>query len=126
MAAAEEGEGGEGVCPIDFVTATNTLGSCLLVMEAGGSSALESAGGGEGVGGLAGEPLHALALGNVRILRRMLDLREGLRGVDVIGVGGVGDRGAFEPMRGVGARVVGVGTALGREGVDVFGRIGGG
>jgi dihydroorotate dehydrogenase (fumarate) len=46
-----------------------------------------------------------------------------LRDVDVIGVGGVSDRAGFERMSAVGAGVVGVGTASGREGVDVFGKI---
>jgi dihydroorotate dehydrogenase (fumarate) len=53
----------------------------------------------------------------------MLDREERLRGVEVIGMGGVSDRAGFERMRDVGAKVVGVGTALGREGVEVFGKI---
>lgn len=117
VSAAQEG----GTCPIDFVTATNTLGSCLLLQE-DFAPALGSLSG-EGIGGMAGPPLHALALGNVRTLRRMLDEVEVLREVEIIGVGGVGDAAGFERMRGVGAKVVAVGTALGREGVDVFGRI---
>lgn len=67
--------------------------------------------------------MHPLALGNVKTIRGMIDREERLRGVEVIGVGGVSDRAGFERMRGVGAKVVGVGTALGREGVDVFGKI---
>ena len=38
-------------------------------------------------------------------------------------MGGVSVRAGFERMRAVGAKVVGVGTALGREGVDVFVKI---
>lgn len=119
----------ETKCEVDFVTATNTLGSCLVLSNSDendtdwSSPALNSASG-LGIGGLAGAPLHPLALGNVKTIRGMLDCEEKLRGkVDVIGVGGVGDRDGFERMRSVGAKVVGVGTALGREGVSVFGKI---
>lgn len=105
-------------CDVDFVTATNTLGSSLVLAD-GGDPAINSASG-LGIGGMAGAPLHPLALGNVKTIRGMLDREERLRGVEIIGVGGVGDRAGFERMRAVGAKVVGVGTGLGREGVDVF------
>lgn len=109
-----------GGCPVDFITATNTLGSSLVL--AGGTPALNSASG-QGIGGMAGSALHPLALGNVKTIRGMLDAREELKCIDVIGVGGVGDRDGWARMRAVGAKVVGVGTALGREGVEVFSRI---
>lgn len=109
-------------CPIDFLTATNTLGSSLVLQDQGGGPALNSASG-AGIGGMAGAPLHPLALGNVKTLRSMLDQHERLRAIDIIGVGGVSDRAGFDRMRHVGAKVVGVGTALGREGVDVFQKI---
>lgn len=108
-------------CEVDFITATNTLGSSLVLAD-GGDPAINSASG-LGIGGMAGAPLHPLALGNVKTIRGMLDGYENLKGVEVIGVGGVSDRGGFERMRAVGAKVVGVGTALGREGVEVFGKI---
>jgi dihydroorotate dehydrogenase (fumarate) len=107
--------------PISFITATNTLGSCLLlddVLAPALNSADEL-----GIGGLAGTPLHPLALGNVRLLRRMLDSEERLRGIVVIGIGGVSDKAGFNRMKSVGAEIVGVGTALGRKGVEVFGQI---
>ncbi|KAM0723005.1 hypothetical protein Q7P37_001203 [Cladosporium fusiforme] len=112
----------ETQCPIDFITATNTLGSSLLLSDdhgADGNPAINSPSG-LGIGGMAGAPLHPLALGNVKTLRFMLDQHEELKGIDIIGVGGVSDRAGFERMRAVGAKVVGVGTALGRDGVDVF------
>lgn len=121
----------ETKCEVDFVTATNTLGSCLVLADSNGSGddgsswsspAINSASG-LGVGGMAGAPLHPLALGNVKTITGMLDGEEKLRGVDVIGVGGVSDRAGFDRMRTVGAKVVGVGTALGREGTSVFGKI---
>ena len=107
--------------PVDFITGTNTLGSCLL-LDPSGDPALASASG-EGIGGLAGAPLHPLALGNIKTIRALLDKHEILKDIDIIGIGGVGDRAGFDRMRRVGAKVVGVGTALGREGVEVFGRI---
>ena len=109
-------------CPVDFITATNTLGSSLILGDLDGNPAINSASG-AGVGGMAGSPLHPLALGNVKMIRGMLDHHEKLRSIDIVGIGGVGDRAGFDRMRAVGAKVVGVGTALGREGVDVFGKI---
>ena len=110
------------MCPVDFITATNTLGSCLVVANNDGSPALKSSSG-QGIGGMAGAPLHPLSLGNVKTIREMLDQHEPLNGIDIIGVGGVSDQAGFKRMKAVGANVVGVGTALGREGVDVFGKI---
>ena len=115
-------------CPVAFVTATNTLGSALLVSPREGAQGyartLESAAG-TGVGGLAGAPLHPLALGNVLTIRAMLDQHTELRPIQVIGVGGVEDVEGYKRMRAVGAAAVGVGTALGRKGVQVFEDIGG-
>ncbi|SMR45005.1 unnamed protein product [Zymoseptoria tritici ST99CH_3D1] len=115
-------ESSSPTCPIDFITATNTLGSSLLLGDIDGTPVLSSASG-AGIGGMAGTPLHPLALGNVRTIRTMLDQHEELRTIDVIGVGGVGDLAGYMRMRSVGAAVVAVGTALGREGVAVFGKI---
>ncbi|KAF4309079.1 Dihydroorotate dehydrogenase class 1/ 2 [Botryosphaeria dothidea] len=110
--------------PVAFVSAVNTLAPSLVVREGGGGleAALGSASG-LGVGGMAGAPLHALALGNVLSLREALAAEEGLRGILLIGIGGVEDAEGWRRMRSVGAGAVGVGTALGRFGVDVFERI---
>lgn len=114
--------GSNRVSSIDFITATNTLGSCLVLKTSDGTPALNSANG-AGIGGMAGAPLHPLSLGNVRTIRSMLDEHEQLRGIEIIGVGGVSDRESFDRMRSAGAAVVGVGTALGREGLHVFDKI---
>jgi dihydroorotate dehydrogenase (fumarate) len=115
---------------ISFVTATNTLGSALH-LSSPPSLAVDkpptyqptlSSAAGTGIGGLAGEAIHYLSLGNVDTLRRGLDA-VGLQDVVVIGVGGVGDTEGMRRMLSVGAGAVGVGTALGREGVDVFAKI---
>ena len=112
---------GNGTCTVDFITATNTLGSCLVLGNEG-RPLLPSAAG-TGIGGLAGEPLHPLALGNVATLRQLLDEHPELRHIDIIGVGGVSDAAGLARMQAVGAKVVAVGTALGREGLPVFAKI---
>jgi dihydroorotate dehydrogenase (fumarate) len=103
--------------PIAFVTATNTLG-CSLVLD-GELPALSSADG-LGIGGMAGSALHPIALGNVKLLRGLLDANKSLEQIQVIGIGGVSDSHGFRRMKRVGASAVGVGTALGRKGVAVF------
>lgn len=108
-------------CPISFITATNTLGSSLVLSESR-TPALNSSTG-AGIGGLAGSALHPLALGNVATIRRMLDAHESLQKIEIIGVGGVHDSAGYKRMKTVGAAAVAVGTALGTQGLMVFERI---
>ena len=110
-------------CPISFITATNTLGSCL-VLDHDDRPALRSVTG-EGIGGMAGDTLHPLALGNVKTIRGLLDqsVHEDVRSISIIGIGGVKDADGYRRMKSVGAEAVGVGTALGRDGVGVFAKI---
>ena len=112
--------------PISFIIAVNTLGSSILLSDSERATPALNSANGTGIGGLAGAPLHPLALGNVATLRRLLDqsASEEVKGIVVIGVGGVENKAGFERMRSVGAGAVGVGTALGRKGVAVFGEIG--
>jgi dihydroorotate dehydrogenase (fumarate) len=109
-----------GVCPISFLTATNTLGSCLVVephAEGGFELALPE----PGIGGMAGAPLHPLALGNVTTLSHMLDDHHAELGhIQIIGVGGVSDAAGYKRMRAAGAVAVGVGTAFGLKGIGIF------
>jgi dihydroorotate dehydrogenase (fumarate) len=119
--------GGHGKCPIAFVTATNTLGSCLVLGEqALGehelSPVLQSADG-TGIGGMAGPSIHALSLGNVARLRQLLDGHDQLRAIEIIGVGGVVDLQGYRRMRAAGAMAVALATALGQQGVGVFEKI---
>ncbi|KAF2748160.1 FMN-linked oxidoreductase [Sporormia fimetaria CBS 119925] len=112
-------------CLISFITATNTLGSSLVLKEEYGKdttfeNALGSANG-TGIGGLAGAPLHPLALGNVRIISGLLEQHSAELGhIQIIGAGGVDDYDGYLRMRAVGAAAVGLGTALGRKGLSVF------
>ncbi|KJR81337.1 dihydroorotate dehydrogenase (fumarate) [Sporothrix schenckii 1099-18] len=111
-----------GVCPISFLTSTNTLGSCL-VLTAGESGPTPALPGG-GIGGMAGAPLHPIALGNVATLRKRLDAEPAALGhIQIVGAGGVSDAAGFGRMKSVGAYAVGVGTGLGIHGVDVFDKI---
>ena len=112
-------------CPVAFITATNTLGNCLVLAEASGPSdaaaiPILNSSNGKGIGGLAGAALHPLALGNVATLRRMLGTHDELKNIEIIGVGGVSDVAGYQRMRSVGAAAVGIGTALGVGGVGVF------
>jgi dihydroorotate dehydrogenase (fumarate) len=104
--------------PLQFITATNTLG-CSLALDKNGDS-LISSGDGSGIGGLAGAPLHALSLGNVHIIRQVLSSHKALRHVQIIGVGGVSDRHGLKRMQSAGADFVAVGTALALNGIKVF------
>ncbi|KAM0457709.1 hypothetical protein ACHAPV_006604 [Trichoderma viride] len=108
---------------LSFLTATNTLGSCILLDSLKTSGGYHEALPGEGIGGLAGPPLHPLALGNVATLRRRFDQDPRLAHLEIIGVGGVYNGEGYKRMRHVGARAVGIATALGRQGVQVFASI---
>lgn len=105
--------------PISFITATNTLGNSLILGQDNVHPVINSANG-SGIGGLAGEALHPLALGNVRSLRGVLDKHDLLREIAIIGVGGVIDAGGYKRMRNVGAEAVAIGTAFGFGGIKVF------
>ena len=107
---------------ISFVTATNTLGSCL-VLEPAGDGGFAPRLPGAGIGGMAGPPLHPLALGNVATIGKLLAANESTRHIRIIGVGGVGDADGYKRMRSVGAHAVAIGTALGQKGVQIFGEI---
>ncbi|KAL2400083.1 hypothetical protein ABEF93_005161 [Exophiala dermatitidis] len=114
-------EPGDPRSVVDFVTTTNTLGSCLLLNDQ--LSPVLNSESGTGIGGLAGAALHPLALGNVATFRRLFDRHEETKDLQIIGVGGVEDKDGFDRMRHVGADAVACASALGRYGVKVFERI---
>jgi dihydroorotate dehydrogenase (fumarate) len=117
--------------PFAFLTCTNTLGSSLFFSEQTNSDNVSGASTPFALptplGGLAGEPIHALALGNVFTFTTRLSMHPDkcLHDLTVIGVGGVTSREAVGRMRGVGAKVVGCATLLGRMGVTAFEKISG-
>lgn len=108
---------------LGFITATNTLGSCLLLDEGELAPVLPGTTGTAGMGGMAGPPLHPLALGNVATIRRLLNESNELSKIAIIGVGGVSDGQGYKRMRSAGASAVALATALGIEGPGVFSKI---
>ncbi|KXN87537.1 Putative dihydroorotate dehydrogenase A (fumarate) [Leucoagaricus sp. SymC.cos] len=122
---------------ISFLTCTNTLGNSLfftnqsLSVTPSSSSpftqesrlstdfALPTV-----LGGLAGEALHPLALGNVYQFSQSLKGLEGNQTsasrIKIIGVGGVTSKEARERMIKAGADVVACATLFGKEGVKAF------
>jgi len=125
--AVVDGNNGKGNM-FSFLTCTNTLGSSLFFSDQAehnhGSNlsasqfALPTV-----IGGLAGESIHALSLGNIYTFARLLEKDAELRDIRLIGVGGITSPEAVDRMRRVGASVVGCATLLGREGVGAFQRL---
>lgn len=128
-----------------FLTCTNTLGSSLMFAE---QTSPFTSSQGESVyalptplGGLAGEAIHALSLGNVYSFARLLaataikqeqqsevEIRSpkaSLCHIRIIGVGGVATAAAVDRMHKAGASVVGCATVFGREGVGAFRKLSG-
>lgn len=108
---------------VHFITCSNTLGNGLLFADQTADGMVEASeyalGPSGATGGLAGPAVHALALGNVYTFATVL--REYNKGtVRIIGVGGVYDEDGVRRMRRAGAAVVGVATALGKGGPEVF------
>ncbi|KIJ45099.1 hypothetical protein M422DRAFT_167156 [Sphaerobolus stellatus SS14] len=122
---SSEGEQGTKSNCISFLSCTNTLGSSVLFTEQTISPEAEAS----SVfavptvtGGLAGEPIHALALGNVYSFKKLLSEHPdpSLQRIVLIGIGGVSSKEAVKRMRRVGASVVECATALGIHGVGIF------
>jgi len=113
--------------PFAFLTCTNTLGSTLLFAHQTNTSHSASIDNLQfalptGLGGLAGEALHSLALGNVFMLSQLLMHHNDscLRDISIVGVGGVTTMSAASRMRQAGATVVGCATLLGQKGIAAF------
>lgn len=110
--------------PFAFLTCTNTLGSSLLFPDQvvapsnpQSSFALHTA-----LGGLGGDGIHSLALGNVYTFAQLLASHSdpAIRTIKLIGVGGVTSPEARARMHDAGASVVGCATLLGLKGVVGF------
>jgi dihydroorotate dehydrogenase (fumarate) len=114
---------------ISFLTCTNTLGNSLLFSDQITSSypsndhftnfALPTV-----LGGLAGEALHPLALGNVyrfsKLLKESNKWSLSLSKIKIIGVGGVTSKEARRRMEAAGADAVACATFFGKEGITAF------
>lgn len=115
--------------PFSFLTCTNTLGNSLMFPDQLEVHPLSSPGElvfgvPTALGGLAGDSLHALSLGNVytfsQLLRAENCCEAGLGNLKIFGVGGVTSHEALLRMRRAGAEVVGCATLLGKEGLRAF------
>ena len=105
-----------------FFTCTNTLGNSLLFSEQVESNEESISGYAvpPAVGGIAGDAIHALTLGNVHTFKTLLE-ESGLDSrIKIIGVGGATSSEAVQRLRKAGASVVGCATLLGKEGVKAF------
>ncbi|KAJ7226067.1 hypothetical protein GGX14DRAFT_490540, partial [Mycena pura] len=112
---------GRARSPLAYIACTNTLGSALLFGEQ--VSAERTFAVPTSLGGLAGDALHPLALGNVHSFAQLLSTEgpeSGLRGIVIVGVGGVTSAEAAARMRRAGAAVVGSATLFGKEGIHAF------
>jgi len=107
--------------PFAFLTCTNTLGNSVVFAEevdgTAGAFAVPTV-----VGGLGGEAIHALSVGNVYTFSKLLAESEdpAMREIVVIGAGGVTSAEAVARMHRAGAQVVGCATFFGKFGVSAF------
>ncbi|KAJ7171800.1 hypothetical protein C8R43DRAFT_944362 [Mycena crocata] len=110
---------------IAYLACTNTLGNALLFTDqvepgAGKASDAFAPAVPTTLGGVAGDALHALALGNVYSFAELLKVDPDLGGIAVIGIGGVTSAAAAKRMSSAGAAIIGCATLLGKEGVRAF------
>lgn len=116
---------GQSYNPLSFLTCTNTLGSSLMFgqeilqepSKAAPLFALPTI-----FGGLAGDSIHALSLGNVYSFSQLLQKHKdsALCKIAIIGVGGVTSPDAVRRMHQAGAKVVACATLFGKEGISAF------
>ncbi|KAG6333283.1 hypothetical protein ID866_5801 [Astraeus odoratus] len=115
---------GRSANPFAFFTCTNTLGNSLVFSDqavnggaAGSPFAVPPA-----LGGLAGEAIHSLSLGNVYSFSKLLAESNdpALQAIAIVGAGGVTSPEGVARMRRAGAKIVGCATLLGKFGVAAF------
>ncbi|EKM83659.1 hypothetical protein AGABI1DRAFT_51017 [Agaricus bisporus var. burnettii JB137-S8] len=117
---------------ISFLTCTNTLGNTLLFPDQITLSSSPSSNNHSTtfalptvLGGLAGEALHPLALGNVYRFSNLLKESNKrpsspLSKIKIIGVGGITSKEARRRMEAAGAGAVACATLFGKEGITAF------
>ncbi|GJE87902.1 FMN-linked oxidoreductase [Phanerochaete sordida] len=110
--------------PIAFITCTNTLGSSLLFTDQVQSATTTSSGFAlpTPLGGLGGDAIHAIALGNVYTFSTLINQHPDLavRGIRLFGAGGVTSQAAARRMYHAGASVVECASLLGTLGAKGF------
>jgi len=100
---------------VDFAVLVNSVGNCLIVDAEKEEAVIKPK---KGLGGLGGEYIKPIALGNVFGFYQLLKDK-----VKIIGVGGINTgKDAFEFIL-AGADMVQIATAYAREGADAFNRI---
>lgn len=119
-------DSGNPTNPIAYFTCTNTLGNSLVFADQtptpDAKTDMSPFAVPPGLGGLAGEAIHALSLGNVYTFSRLLAESDdpAMREIVIIGAGGVTSPEAVQRMNRAGAKIVGCATLLGKEGVKAF------
>ncbi|TFK57671.1 FMN-linked oxidoreductase [Heliocybe sulcata] len=124
------------VNPFAYFASTNTLGSGLMFNEmvhmeapsfipnqtSSEASSQSPSPYALSTGGLAGAPLHPLSLGNVFTFRSLLATypSSAMRGIKIVGIGGVVDGAGWKRMETAGASIVGCASIFGKEGVEAF------
>lgn len=109
----------ETICKyqVSFITSINTVGNGFMCDDEEAGIAPN-----QGLGGLSGQCIKYIALGNIRMISELLK-RYHRPDIDIVGVGGVGSgRDVFEMIL-CGASAVQVGTCHLIEGPGCFGRI---
>ncbi|MBI2046917.1 dihydroorotate oxidase [Candidatus Pacearchaeota archaeon] len=103
---------------VSFITCINSIGNALAINPETETTMLKPK---KGFGGLCGDYIKPIALGNIRNFYELLDKEKNK--VSIIGVGGIkSGSDAFEFLL-AGADAVQVGTAFEREGPSCFKRI---
>lgn len=128
QAAGNSSGGPSTINPIAYLACTNTLGSSMLLsgqVEGQPDTDPFSAALPTTFGGLAGESIHPLALGNVHAFSQLIKNHPNpaLRDLKIIGIGGVSSAEAASRMQNAGAHVVGCASFLGRHGVAAFAQL---
>jgi dihydroorotate dehydrogenase (fumarate) len=117
-------DSGSPTNPISYFTCTNTLGNSLVFADQTPDAKTDTSQFAvpPGLGGLAGEAIHSLSLGNVYTFSRLLAESDdpAMREIVIIGAGGVTSPEAVQRMNRAGAKIVGCATLLGKEGIKAF------
>ena len=129
-APGTDGTQAASVNPFAYLECTNTLGNSLFFADQVVSTAPSAQINGEAstfalpspLGGLGGDAIHSLSLGNVFSFAQLLNAHPdpAVSRIVIIGAGGVSSPEGLERMKKAGAKVVACATLLGRVGIKGF------